>query len=82
MKKQKKNPKSNRVRRKRKPEMKEEQPLDLKYLGEFLPGNRAQRKKLLKTLKELLEEEGEDWVRLNRDRFLGDANFIVRETLF
>ena len=31
------------------------------------------------TLSDLVDEEGEDWVKLNKDRLLAEARFIVDE---
>ncbi len=51
--------------------------LDVRYLGQRLPGTPLQRKKLLGTLQELLKEEGETWVELNREVLLKEAELLV-----
>ena len=51
--------------------------LDVKYLSQKLPGTPRQRAKLLHTLKEMLEEEGEHWVELNRDVLSKEAELLV-----
>jgi len=53
------------------------QDLDVRYLGQRLPGTPVQRAKLLHTLKEILEEEGEYWVELNREVLLKEAELLV-----
>jgi hypothetical protein len=53
--------------------------LDEMLLGQRLPGTEAERKELLYTLSDLVDEEGEDWVKLNKDRLLAEAQFIVDE---
>jgi|MudIll2142460700_1097286.scaffolds.fasta_scaffold28500_2 hypothetical protein len=53
------------------------QDLDERYLGQRLPGTPLQRAKLLDTLQEMLEEEGEHWVQLNREVLLKEAELLV-----
>ncbi len=53
------------------------QELDMRYLGERLPGTPLQRAKLLETLKDILAEEGEHWVELNREVLLKEAELLV-----
>ena len=53
------------------------QDLDVRYLGQRLPGTPAQRARLLHTLQEMLEEEGEYWVELNREVLLKEAELLV-----
>ncbi len=55
---------------------------DIKLLGERLPGSPSQRKEFLQTLKELVEDYGEDWVRENSQRLLAEAEFCARELIF
>ena len=51
--------------------------LDIKYLGKPLPvRSETLYLKLLVTLKHLLEEHGEQWVRDSRDRLLAEAEMI------
>ncbi len=53
------------------------QDLDVRYLGQRLPGTPSQRAKLLDVLREMLKEEGETWVELNRDVLLKEAGLLV-----
>ncbi len=64
-----------------KDERKKSQSLDEKYLGKRLPGTPRERRKLLSTLEEWLDdpEKGPDWVWRNRDRLLWEADWIVKE---
>ena len=64
-----------------KEERKKFQGLDEKYLGKRLPGTPRERRKLLSTLEEWLNdpEKGPDWVWRNRDRLLWEADWIVKE---
>ena len=57
------------------------QDLDEKFLGKRLPGTPRERKKLLSTLEEWLDDpqKGPDWVWRNRDRLLWEADWIVKE---
>ncbi len=61
--------------------MKEEklkkEPLDVKYLGQKYPGTPRQRQRLLEDLQELLQEEGEEFVRKSAKRLLAEAQFLV-----
>ena len=41
-------------------------PLDVELLGQELPGNHRERLKLLESLKSMVEEEGEEYVRKNK----------------
>ncbi len=54
---------------------------DEKYLGKRLPGTPRERRKLLRTLEEWLDdpEKGPDWVWRNRDRLLWEAEWVVNE---
>ncbi len=56
---------------------KSSQDLDVRYLGQRLPGTPSQRAKLLDVLREMLEEEGETWVEVNRDVLLKEAELLV-----
>ncbi len=57
------------------------QGLDEKFLGKRLPGTPRERRKLLSTLEEWLNDpkKGPDWVWRNRDRLLWEADWIVKE---
>ena len=53
------------------------QSLDEKYLGQRFQGIPEKRARLLEGLFQLVQEEGEDWVRNNRYRLLEEAQFMV-----
>ena len=55
--------------------------LDVKYLGQRLPGNGRERLILLQDLEEFLQDNGEQWVRESAGRLLSEAQFIVDEKI-
>ncbi len=62
---------------KKRSKSKSSQELDVRYLGQRLPGTPSQRAKLLGILREMIEEEGETWVEVNRDVLLKEAELLV-----
>ena len=54
-----------------------QKPLDVQYLGRKLPGNPQERQKLLAMFKNILEEEGPDYVFKHRQIFLESAKDIL-----
>ena len=55
----------------------EDRPLDLKYLGERLPGTPEERQKLLEMFKNILAENGPDYVHKHRQILLESAQDIL-----
>ena len=53
--------------------------LDEKLLGERYPGDRLERKWILKSLEGMLERNGEDWVKENAQFLLREARYLVDE---
>jgi len=55
--------------------------LDERLLGQRLPGGRTERKEYLKTLQEMVDENGEQWVIDSRERLLMEAEWIHINTI-
>ena len=55
----------------------EDRPLDLKYLGQRLPGTPEERQELLAMFRNILERNGPEYVRKHRGILLAGAKDIL-----